>query len=146
MSRPLFERAEHHADRVAIVAPEGIFTYGDLVATAANAATRLLAGRDDLESARVCFLVPPGWHYVGTQWGIWQAGGIAVPMATSHPAVELAYVLDDAEPEVVVAHPELVDRVKEVASERGMTVLQTPALLRDGPATPFLSWIVGEPP
>lgn len=130
----LFPRAESHGDRIAVVAPEGVFTYRDLLDTSACVATRLLSGRDDLEEARVCFLVPPGWDYVAVQWGVWRAGGMAVPMAVSHPPAELAYILDDAEPEVVVAHPSLVDRVAAVAEERGLTVLQTPALLQDGPA------------
>jgi len=96
-------------------------------------ATRLLTGTDDLDDARVCFLVPPGWAYVTTQWGIWRAGGVAVPLATSHPPSELAYVLDDAEPEVVVAHPDLAPKVEAVARERGLSVLPTPALIRPGP-------------
>lgn len=133
MGVALFQRAEGHGDRLAVVAPEGVFTFRDLLATSGAAATRVLAGRDDLEGARVCYLVPPGWDYVTTQWAIWRAGGVAVPMAVSHPAAELAYTLDDAEPEVVVAHPSLMDRVAGVASERGLTVLQTPALLREGP-------------
>jgi malonyl-CoA/methylmalonyl-CoA synthetase len=130
----LFQRAEEHRDRLAVVAPEGVFTFRDLLATSGAAATRLLSGRDDLEGARVCFLVPPGWDWVATQWAIWRAGGVAVPLAVTHPAAELAYTLDDAEPEVVVAHPELVERVAGVAAERGITLLQTPALLREGPA------------
>ena len=134
MSLSLVDRAEGSHDRIAIVSPEGAFTYRDLLDTSAAVATRLLAGRDDLGGERVCFLVPPGWDYVAVQWGIWRAGGFAVPMAVSHPPAELAYVLDDAEPEVVVAHPDLVDRVAGVAAERGLTVLQTPALLRDGPS------------
>ncbi len=129
----LFERAGEHGDRLAVVAPEGVFTYHDLLKTSAAAATRLLAGRDDLEEARVCYLVPPGWDHVATQWGIWRAGGVAVPLAVSHPPAELAYVLDDAEPEVVVAHPDLADRVAGVAAERRLPLLQTPALLADGP-------------
>lgn len=133
MSLPLFARASDHGDRLALVAPEGVFTYRELLATSGSVAGRLLTGRDDLEEARVCFLVPPGWEYAATQWGIWRAGGMAVPLATSHPPAELAYVLDDADPEVVVAHPSLLDRVAGVAAERGLTVLQTPALLRDGP-------------
>ena len=133
MSLDLFSRAEGHGDRIAVVAPEGVFTYRDLLTTSARVATRLLAGRDDLEEARVCYLVPPGWDYAAVQWGIWRAGGMAVPLAVSHPPAELAYVLDDAEPEVVVAHPSLLDRVAGVAAERGLTVLQTPALLREGP-------------
>ncbi|MGD8319506.1 MAG: acyl-CoA synthetase [Gemmatimonadota bacterium] len=129
----LFRRAQRHADRLAIVSPEGVFTYNDLLRTSGAAATRLLAGRDDLEEARVCFLVPPGWDYVAVQWAVWRAGGMAVPLAVSHPPAELAYVLDDADPEVVVAHPDLVDRVAEIAEARHLAVLQTPALLQEGP-------------
>ncbi len=96
-------------------------------------ATRLLAGRNDLDAERVCFLVPPGWHHVSVQWGVWRSGGFAVPLATSHPATELAHVLDDARPETVVVHPDLIDRIADIAAERQLPVLQTPALLAEGP-------------
>ncbi len=133
MSLPLFERAAEYRAKTAIVAPEGVFTFGDLLDASARVATRLLTGRDDLDSERICFLVSPGWHYVSVQWGVWRAGGLAVPMATSHPPAELAYVLDDTQGEAVVAHPKLLDRISEAAAERRMPVLQTPALLADGP-------------
>ncbi len=129
----LFARAPGFGERLAVVAPEGRFTYAELLATSASAAARLLNGRDDLTSARVAFLVPPGWDYVATQWAIWRAGGVAVPMAVSHPPAELAYVLDDAAPETVVAHPSLAERVGGVAAERGLSVLTTPELLAAGP-------------
>ncbi len=134
MSLELLARAEGRADGLAIIAPEGVFTYEDLLDTSGVDATRLLAGPDDLQSARVCYLVPPGWHYVATQWAVWRAGGHGVPLATSHPPAELAYVLDDAEPEAVVVHPTLLDRVADVAGERRIPVLQSPALLRPGPS------------
>ena len=127
------DRAGRQRGRVAIVAPEGIFTYDALLRSSGILATRLLAGRDDLQGERVCVLVPPGWHHVAAQWGVWRAGGVAVPMAVSHPPAELAYLLDDAEPEAVVAHPELAERVLAPAGERGIPVLRTPALLRGGP-------------
>jgi len=130
---PLVERAASFARRLAVHAPEGVFTYADLLAASARAGTRLLAGRDDLEGARIAYLVPPGWAYVATQWAIWRGGGMAVPLAVSHPLPELAYVLDDAEPEAVVAHPDLAARVAEVAAERRIPLLTTSALLRDGP-------------
>jgi len=141
----LFRRAEEHGDRLAVVAPEGVFTFRDLLATSGAAATRLLAGRDDMEGARVCYLVPPGWDYVTTQWAIWRARGVAVPMAVSHPAAELAYVLDDADPELVVAHPSLVDRVADVAAQRKLPVVQTPALLREGPTASLPEVHTGDP-
>ena len=133
MTPSLFERAETFRDRTAIIAPEGVFTYGNLLDVSATVATRLLAGRDDLEGARVCFLVPPSWEHIVTQWGILRAGGLSVPMAISHPSTELDYVLGDAEPEALVAHPKLLDRVNIAADRRAIPVLQTPALVADGP-------------
>ncbi len=133
MPLPLFAHARDHAGRIAVVAPEGVFTYRDLLEASGSAANRLLAGRDDLQEARVCFLVPPGWDYVAVQWAIWRAGGVAVPLATSHPPAELAYVLDDAAPEVVVAHPSLRDRIAGVAAERGLQVMPTDELIEEGP-------------
>jgi len=40
------------------------------------------------------------------QWGVWRAGGVAVPLAVSHPPAELEYVIRDAEAETVVVHGE----------------------------------------
>lgn len=134
MPLPLFARAQDHADRICIVAPEGLFTYADLLRASQTAALGLLAGRRDLEGARIAFLTPPGWDYVITQWAVWRAGGVAVPLAVSHPPAELAYVLDDVEPEGVVTHPDLAHRVAEVAKERGIPVLDSEGLAAEGPA------------
>lgn len=133
MSLELPIRAAPRGDAVAVIAPEGVFGYDDLLAASGAGATRLLAGRHDLGNARICYLVPPGWDYVACQWAVWRAGGFGVPMATSHPPAELAYVLDDAEPEALVVHPSLKGKVEKLAAERRLPLLQTPALLRSGP-------------
>ena len=83
MSLELLARAAGHPTRIALDTPEGTFSYEDLLEASAGAADRLLSGRRDLEGARICFLAPSGWDYVVTQWGIWRAGGVAVPMASS---------------------------------------------------------------
>lgn len=132
MAPSLFNRAHEHGDRLAVAAPEGVYTYHDLMTSSAMAATRLLAGRDDLDEARVGLLVPPGWDWVAANFGIWRAGGISVPMAVTHPAPELAHIMDDAEPEAVVVHPDLTERVAPAARERGIPLLATPALLSPG--------------
>ncbi len=54
---------------------------------------------------RVAYLVPPGRDHAAVQLGIWLAGGIAVPLAVSHPLRELEYILDDARPGALVADP-----------------------------------------
>ncbi len=133
---PLVARAVAHGDRAAIVAPEGAFTYRDLLDASARVATRLLAGREDLAEARVAFLAPAGFHYAATQWGIWRAGGIAVPLAISHPAAELEYVIRDAATESVVVHPDLAANMAAVELPRGVGRLSTEDTLQSTPHAP----------
>jgi malonyl-CoA/methylmalonyl-CoA synthetase len=125
MSLALIERARGHADRIALIAPEGAFTYRDLLDASSAFAGILLDGRTDLREARVCTLVPPGFDHVAVQWGVWRAGGVDVPLALTHPPAELAYVLADAEPAAVVVAPELADRVADAARARGVRLLSS---------------------
>ena len=83
-------------------------------------AATLLGGRADLAEARVAFLIAPSIDYVRVQRGIWRAGGVAVPLCASHPPPELDYVLADAQPELVVASPELAERLRPLAAARGI--------------------------
>jgi len=133
LSLELVVRASRTPGRTAIIAPEGLFTFAELLESSARVATAFLAGRDDVAGERICCLVPPGWDHIVTQWGAWRAGATAVPLATSHPEKELALAIDDARPEAIVAHPTLVEKVRSIARERGLPLLLTPALLRPGP-------------
>jgi malonyl-CoA/methylmalonyl-CoA synthetase len=117
------------ADRTAIVAAEGTFTYRQLLQASRQIAAGLLDGAPDLNGARVAFLAPPGWHYVAVQWGIWRAGGVAVPLATSHPPPELDYVISDSAAAIVVAHPEYDARLRPIAAARGLRLALSPELL-----------------
>ena len=112
----LFSRAAAHQHRIALVAPEGLYTYRDLLDASERVARRLLSlcSTTDLEEARVAFLVPPGFEYVAVQWGIWRAGGIALPLAVSHPPPELARVIEDSRPVALVVHESLTQRVRQV--------------------------------
>ena len=51
----------------------------------------------------MAFLVTPGFDWVAVLWGIWRAGGIAVPLPLSHPAAELDYLVRDSDASFVVA-------------------------------------------
>ncbi|MCG3148865.1 MAG: Long-chain-fatty-acid--CoA ligase [Verrucomicrobiae bacterium] len=122
---PLFERARQAGDRRAIIAPEGTFSYRQLLELSAGVAGRLLDGADDLRGGRVAFLIPSGIHYVATQWGVWRAGGIAVPLCMHHPAPELEYVLTDSQASIVVAHPQFATRLRPLAEKLGLRFLLT---------------------
>lgn len=125
-------RATAHRDRVAVVDAEGEHSYADLlgsstaVAGALRAAAEVRGGSEpDLAEARVAFMTPPGWVYGAVQWGVWRVGGIAMPLCTSHPARELARVLDDAGAALVIAHPSFEPRLAPLARERDLPLLTT---------------------
>ena len=123
----LVARARDHIARTALVDEEGSFTFADLLRASEEVARTLLGDREDLSEDRVAFLVPPGFQYVAVQWGIWRAGGIAVPMAVSHPARELAYVLEDADPVAVIVHSSMRERIPDT---QGVAVWSSGALTR----------------
>jgi malonyl-CoA/methylmalonyl-CoA synthetase len=111
------------------VAPEGQWTYGDLDAASARVAGGLLAGVADLAEARVAFLVSPGLAHVAVQRGAWRAGGVAVPLALSHPPAELDYVIRDAGASIMVAGEGYEDVLAPLAAETGVRLLRTADLL-----------------
>lgn len=98
----LVNRARKHAERPAIIDSTGTHTYRVLLAGSSNVAATLLNGREDLDEERVAFLIAPGYSWVAVLWGIWFAGGIAVPLPLGGPAAELEYILDDTQAAVVV--------------------------------------------
>jgi len=99
---PLLQNAHRHPDRTAVISDGRRYTFGELLAASEAAALALLDGRADLGEARIAFLVEPGFDYVRTQWGIWRAGGIAVPLSDKHPYASIRYIVEDTGAEAVV--------------------------------------------
>lgn len=98
----LIERANHTLNRKAIVANDKSYSFQDLLEASENVAAFLLKGKEDLNEARVAFLVKPSFEYVALQWGIWRAGGIAVPLCTKHPLPSIKYVIDDTQADFLI--------------------------------------------
>ncbi|BAZ50396.1 AMP-dependent synthetase and ligase [Nostoc sp. NIES-4103] len=120
MNLPLITRAEEHNEKIAIVTTAKAFSYRDLLDTSSQIATSLLEKAEDLQEQRVAFLIPPGFEYVATQWGIWRAGGIAVPLCVSHPRPELEYVITNSGASIIVAHPHFEGILRAIASENNL--------------------------
>jgi malonyl-CoA/methylmalonyl-CoA synthetase len=130
---PLIARARGHGEQTAILAPEGVFSYRQLLDASTRVAAGLLDGAADLHETRVAFLTPPGFGYAAVQWGIWRAGGIAVPLCVSHPRPELEYVILDSDADIVVAHPAFAEVLGSLAREHPRRFLTTPAALAAHP-------------
>jgi len=132
-SLPLIERAHGHGARLGLLDASGTYSYDDLLRASARVAAALLAGRNDLDEARVAYFIPPGFDHIAVQWGIWRAGGIAVPLALSHPPAELDYVIRDAEAALVAADPGSVTLIEPLASAAGARFLPTSDALAAAP-------------
>ena len=125
MNLPLITRAQEYNERIAIATTDGAFTYGDLLHTSSQIATCLLQDAEDLQEQRVAFLIPSGFEYVATQWGIWRAGGIAVPLCISHPRRELEYVITNSGASIIVAHPSFEGILRSLATEHNLRFILT---------------------
>ncbi|CAG8445934.1 5391_t:CDS:10 [Diversispora eburnea] len=81
-------------------------SYQNLISDMIEFKTRLLSKeskKKDLNEARIAFLFPNGYEYVVSQWSIWSAGGIAVPLYSQASKI--------------VVHPEYYDKIKDIAKD-----------------------------
>ena len=118
----LFNQAQQHPQSVAILDIQGAHTYESLWTKSSQIALQLLGGRSDLEQDRVAFMVSPGLNYVATLWGIWKAGGIAVPLCLSYPLPSLAYVIEDTQADALVVEPDYLNLLTNYALEKGIPI------------------------
>ncbi len=108
----------------ALVVSGETFTHGDLAAAADRVASALADDAGDLREARVAFAIAPGFVYAATLLGIWRAGGIAVPLALSHPPAEHEHVLLDAAVAIVVADEARAGQLLPLAAAVGARFLR----------------------
>lgn len=83
----------------------------------------------------MAILAAPGAPFVAALLGAWRAGGVAVPLALSHPPAEHAHVLDDAGVRYVLVDVRNAVRIAPLAAERGIRLLSVEeAAGANGPA------------
>ncbi|HEX6889433.1 MAG TPA: acyl-CoA synthetase [Chryseolinea sp.] len=119
----LFQLAAHHSGKVAIREGDKTFTYAELLHESQLLASLLLNGNTDLAEGRVAFLVAPGFHYVKTQWAIWQAGGVAVPIFLQAPLASIQYTLEDTAAKIMVASSEFSALVAPLCKRLGVQMI-----------------------
>jgi malonyl-CoA/methylmalonyl-CoA synthetase len=120
---PLFQRAKSCGHAIALRSEEGEHSYADIVARSAAIAATLLDGAGDLQESRVAFLLPAGFDYVTTQWAVWRAGGVAVPLCTTATTMEREYVLCDAQVACLVTTGEFASLVEALCIQLGIRLV-----------------------
>ncbi|CAG8700110.1 9806_t:CDS:10 [Gigaspora margarita] len=128
---PLFTQIFRHAETQPKQKPAIIdvkagtsHSYCHLVSDIIELRKRLLknAGTSikDLKEEKVAFLCPNGYDYVVSQWSVWSAGGIAVPLCITHPPSELLYVLKDSQSSIIITHSDFQEKINDIAHEAGI--------------------------
>ena len=106
-----------------------MFSYFDLSEAAARVAASLAGPGGSLDEARVAYLVPPSFAAVVVPRGIWLAGGVAVPLAVSHPPPELEHVVRDSGASIVVGGGRSAEALESIAAGCGARFIRTADLL-----------------
>jgi malonyl-CoA/methylmalonyl-CoA synthetase len=114
----LIERAKKRASQEALISNHISYNYLQLLERSAQIASELLDGKPDLNEARVAFIVDPSFEYVAIQWGIWRAGGIAVPLCTKHPLPSLQYVIEDTQAQALIYSKMYASLVAPLCTEK----------------------------
>ncbi len=122
---PILEKIEGYGGKTAITDSAGDCSYSDLSDMSLRAAHALqeFCGLHDLKEGCVAFIFPKGRQYAALKLGIWRAGGVSVPLCTTHPAKEIEYVIENTSPLAVVCHPNFSDKLMNICSDKGVDFL-----------------------
>lgn len=126
----IIENAKRHSSRIAIISKGRSHTYKSLLDISGSVASRLLSGAGDLTEKRIGFLIAPSFNYVAVQWGIWRAGGIAVPLCASHPLPSMKYVLQDSQAEMMLVDDNYSEALQPLAEECGIPLITLKSLIK----------------
>ncbi|BDS11745.1 acyl-CoA synthetase [Aureispira anguillae] len=125
----LIQRAQQWKTRTAIVSNQQAYNYQQLLDSSALVASHLLGDQTDLAEARVAFLVAPSFEYTAIQWGIWRAGGIAVPLCVLHPLPSLQYVIENTRSSILIVDESQYQLLAPLAKQLGIQLFKTNDLL-----------------
>lgn len=123
MAIELFERAAGFAGRPALRDHDRTLTYSELLTLSARLAGQLLGERGDLEEERIAFIAPASIDYAVMQWGIWRAGGIAVPLNTGASEDELAHVFETADIRRALAPAPWHSKIQDLCRRHGLELM-----------------------
>ena len=119
----LVRRAQSFGTRVAVTSDGHDHSYDSLLSVSEGIGASLLDGSTDLGEQRVAFLIPAGFEYTTVQWGIWRAGGIAVPLSLSAADPELEHVITDAQVDRIIVPEDSVAKLRPLCDRLSMPLL-----------------------
>ena len=114
MTNQAFPHLRNETNKIALVDGEYRYTYAELNQRIQRFASGLLVDLDDLQEERVAFFLPASLDYVTTMHGVWQAGGIAVPLNVASAVAELDHYLSSASVTRLITSAEYRDSLQDL--------------------------------
>ena len=99
----IFEQTDSYKERIAIESNNEQFTYGYLIERSNLIASFMLNNKEDLMEEKIGLLMNPNIDYICTLWGIWKAGGVAVPLSLSAKKDELKHYISDCDIKLIIS-------------------------------------------
>jgi len=141
---PILQRSYIFEDNIAFETSTGDVRYRDLRIEALKIASGLRSGHEsfpwepsDLRESRIAMLIQPGPSYAALQWGIWQAGGVVLPLSLSGTQEEWSHCLIDAQVSLIVTQACDVAKMTSLASLYAIPVITIDQLIELGRANPL---------
>jgi malonyl-CoA/methylmalonyl-CoA synthetase len=119
----IIARAHSFASQIALEDAFGSYMYQDLLQKSAQIACQLLDNQADLQEKRIAFIASQTADYATMLWGIWRAGGIAVPLGVSHPQPEIAYILADTQAKIVLTTQPYFEFLKPICQAQNCRLI-----------------------
>ena len=128
-----FQHLNESNQKTALIEKDTHVSYSDLNDRINRLATGLLGDNKDLQEERIAFLIPGSLDYVTMLFGVWRAGGIAVPLNVSSAVPELEHALSCAGVSRVIANPDYQEKLADLCSRLNIKLESVADVLVDKP-------------
>jgi len=119
----IFEQLDSFKERIAIESDNKQFSYSYLIEQSDLIASSLLDNKTDLMEEKIGLLMNPDIDYICTLWGIWKAGGVAVPLSLSAKKDELKHCISDCDIKLIITS-DLYEKQKVIPKDKHLNVVE----------------------
>ncbi|MEM9981623.1 MAG: acyl-CoA synthetase, partial [Bacteroidota bacterium] len=120
----ILQQIQKNSKSIAILDDTGSYTYQQLLTKSLHIASYLQSHASFQQGDPINFLVQPSFAYTTLLLGIWQAGGIAVPMCITHPPAEWQYVLEDTGCKILICDKYYYSKAKTLTDQMAIQIIQ----------------------
>ena len=117
----IFKQIDSFKERIAIESHNKQFSYSYLIEQSDFIASSLLDDKTDLMEEKIGLLINPDIEYISSLWGIWKAGGVAVPLSLSAKENELKYSISDCDIKLIISSKSC-DAKQHIPKKEGLEV------------------------